>query len=46
LCAFPDFGINWPENVVFTTEDVIKKYPQVVQQFVTGHYKSFQYASS
>lgn len=42
--TFPDFGINWPENVVFTTEDVIKKHPQVVQQFVTGHYKGFRYA--
>lgn len=42
--TFPNFGIDWPENVVFTTEDIIKKYPQVVQQFVTGHYMGFQYA--
>lgn len=39
-----DFGMQWPENVVFTTEDIIKKYPQVIQQFVTGRYKGFQYA--
>lgn len=42
--SYPDFGIDWPENVVFTTEDVIKKYPQIVQQFISGRYKGFQYA--
>jgi NitT/TauT family transport system substrate-binding protein len=39
-----DFGMQWPENVVFTTEDIIKKNPQVIQQFLTGRYKGFQYA--
>ncbi|MGH2454235.1 MAG: ABC transporter substrate-binding protein [bacterium] len=39
-----DFGMRWPENVLFTTEDIIRKYPQVIQQFVTGHYRGFQYA--
>ncbi len=39
-----DFGMRWPENVIFTTEDIIRKYPQAVQAFVTGHYKGFQYA--
>jgi len=42
--TFPDFGINWPENVVFTTEDVIKKHPQAVQAFVTGRYQGYKYA--
>jgi len=42
--TFPDFGINWPENVLFTTEDVIKKYPQAVQAFVTGRYQGYKYA--
>jgi NitT/TauT family transport system substrate-binding protein len=37
-------GPDWPENVVFTTEDIVRKYPQVVQQFVSGHYKGFDYA--
>lgn len=37
-------GPDWPENVVFTTEDIVRKYPQVVQQFVTGHYKGLDYA--
>lgn len=37
-------GPDWPENVVFTTEDIIRKYPQAVQQFVTGHYKGVAYA--
>jgi NitT/TauT family transport system substrate-binding protein len=38
-----DFGMQWPENVVFTTEEIVRKYPQIVQQFVTGHYKGLQY---
>jgi NitT/TauT family transport system substrate-binding protein len=37
-------GPDWPENVVFTTEEIVRKYPQVVQQFVTGHYRGFAYA--
>lgn len=39
-----DFGMQWPENVLFTTEKIVRDYPQIVQQFVTGHYKGFQYA--
>lgn len=42
--TFPDFGINWPENVVFTTEDVVKKHPEVVQTFVMGRYQGYKYA--
>lgn len=37
-------GPDWPENVLFTTEDIVRKYPQIVQQFVTGHYRGFDYA--
>ncbi len=44
LYSFPDFGIDWPENVLFTTEDVIKKHPEVVQMFVTGRYQGYKYA--
>jgi NitT/TauT family transport system substrate-binding protein len=39
--AYADFGIDWPENVVFTTEDIVKKHPQAVQAFVTGRYKGY-----
>jgi len=42
--TFPDFKIDWPENVVFTTEDVVAKHPEVVQMFVTGRYQGYQYA--
>jgi NitT/TauT family transport system substrate-binding protein len=42
--AFPDFGIDWPENVVFTTEEIVQKYPQVIQAFVTGRYQGYKYA--
>ncbi len=39
-----DFGMTWPENVLFTTEDTVRKYPQVIQAFLSGHYKGLQYA--
>jgi NitT/TauT family transport system substrate-binding protein len=42
--SFTDFGIDWPENVVFTTEEVVKKHPKVVQAFVTGRYKGYKHA--
>ncbi len=42
--TFPDFGIDWPENVLFTTEDVIKRHPEAVQAFVTGRYQGYKYA--
>jgi NitT/TauT family transport system substrate-binding protein len=42
--SYADFGIDWPENVVFTTEDVVKKYPKAVQAFVTGRYKGYAQA--
>ena len=36
--------IDWPENVVFTTEEIVKKYPEAVQAFVTGRYQGYRYA--
>jgi NitT/TauT family transport system substrate-binding protein len=42
--SFTDFGIDWPENMVFTTEDVVKKHPKVVQAFVAGRYKGYKHA--
>ncbi|MGQ0548696.1 MAG: ABC transporter substrate-binding protein [Armatimonadota bacterium] len=42
--TFPDFGIDWPENVVFTTEEILQKHPQAVQAFVTGRYEGYKYA--
>jgi NitT/TauT family transport system substrate-binding protein len=41
---FPAWGIDWPENVVFTTEEIVQKHPQVVQAFVTGRYQGYKYA--
>jgi NitT/TauT family transport system substrate-binding protein len=32
------------DNVLFTTEEILKKYPDVVQAVVTGRYKGFQWA--
>ena len=44
IYSFPDFGIDWPENVVFTTEEIVQKYPQVVAAFVQGRYEGYKYA--
>jgi NitT/TauT family transport system substrate-binding protein len=40
---YKDLGINWMDNVLFTTEEIVKKYPDVVQAVVTGRYKGFQW---
>lgn len=39
--SYPQFGVDWPENVLFTTEEIIAKHPDVVQRFVTGRYRGF-----
>jgi NitT/TauT family transport system substrate-binding protein len=41
---YKDLGIDWMDNVLFTTEEIIKKYPEVVQAVVTGRYKGFLWA--
>lgn len=41
---YKDLGIDWMDNVLFTTEEIIKKYPDVVRAVVTGRYKGFQWA--
>ena len=41
---YKDLGIDWMGNVLFTTEEMIKKYPDVVQAVVTGRYKGFLWA--
>ena len=38
---YKDLGIDWMDNVLFTTEEIIKKYPEVVQAVVSGRYKGF-----
>ncbi|MGH7325090.1 MAG: ABC transporter substrate-binding protein [Candidatus Rokuibacteriota bacterium] len=42
--TYTDFGIDWPENVLFTTEEILRKHPKVVQAFVTGRSKGYQHA--
>ncbi len=41
---YKDLGIDWMDNILFTTEEVIKKYPDVVQAVVTGRHKGFKWA--
>ena len=41
---YKDLGISWMDNVLFTTEEIVKKYPDVVQAVVTGRYKGFRWA--
>jgi NitT/TauT family transport system substrate-binding protein len=42
--SYKDFGVDWPENVLFTTEDILKKYPAEVKKFVEARYKGFRYS--
>ena len=41
---YKDLGIDWMDNVLFTTEEIVKKYPDVVQAVVAGRYKGFKWA--
>lgn len=41
---YKDLGIDWMDNILFTTEEIIKKYSDVVQAVVAGRYKGFQWA--
>jgi NitT/TauT family transport system substrate-binding protein len=41
---YKELGIDWMDNVLFTTEETIKKYPDVVQTVVMGRYKGFLWA--
>jgi NitT/TauT family transport system substrate-binding protein len=41
---YKELGIDWMDNVLFTTEEIIKKNPDVVQAVVTGRYKGFKWA--
>ena len=41
---YKELGVDWMDNVLFTTEEIIKKYPDVVQAVVTGRYKGFLWA--
>jgi NitT/TauT family transport system substrate-binding protein len=41
---YKDLGIDWMDNVLFTTEEIVKKYPEVVQAVVAGRYKGFKWA--
>ena len=41
---YKQFGIDWPENVLFTTEDVLKKYPNEVKKFVAARYQGYKFS--
>jgi len=41
---YKDLGIDWMDNVLFTTGEVVKKYPDIVQTLVAGRYRGFQWA--
>ncbi len=40
---YKDLGIDWMDHILFTTEEVIKKYPDAVQAMVIGRYKGFKW---
>ncbi|MCX8116869.1 MAG: ABC transporter substrate-binding protein [Desulfobacterota bacterium] len=41
---YPSLGIDWAENVLFTTGEIVRTYPEIVQSLVTGRYRGFQWA--
>src|SRR4030042_2443173 len=41
---YKDLGIDWMDNILFTTEEIINTHPGVVQAVVTGRYKGFKWA--
>jgi len=41
---YKDLGIDWMDNILFTTEEIVKKYPDVVQAVVAGRYQGFKWA--
>lgn len=41
--TYPQFGVDWPENVLFTTQDIITRHPEIVQKFVTNRYRGYQW---
>jgi NitT/TauT family transport system substrate-binding protein len=41
---YRDLGIDWVDHVLFTTEDVITKHPDIVQAVVHGRYRGFRWA--
>jgi len=40
---YKDLGIDWMDNILFTTEEIIKRHPDIVQAVVTGRYKGFKW---
>jgi NitT/TauT family transport system substrate-binding protein len=36
-------SVDWMDNVLFTTAEVIQKHPDVIQAIVTGRYRGFQW---
>ncbi len=41
---YRDLGIDWMDNVLFTTGEIVKRYPDVVQAVVTGRCRGFLWA--
>ena len=42
--SYQQFGVDWPENVLFTTEEVLAKYPNEVKKFVEARYKGYKFS--
>lgn len=41
--TYPGFGVDWPENVLFTTDEVVAKHAAQVQKFVTNRYRGYDW---
>jgi NitT/TauT family transport system substrate-binding protein len=40
---YKDLGIDWMDNVLFTTGEIVNRHPIVVQTVVTGRYMGFRW---
>jgi len=44
IIRFRDYGVNFYGDILFTTEDMIKNHPDIVNKFVKASFKGWDYA--
>ncbi|OBS08005.1 ABC transporter substrate-binding protein [Acidihalobacter prosperus] len=44
VVSYSDLGVDWPENVVFTTEKTLREHPEIIRQVLHARYRGYRYA--
>lgn len=44
VVSYSQLGVDWPENVVFTTEQTLRDHPELVRQVLAARYRGYAYA--